>query len=343
MKRPFLYALMFLAATQARADFLELRRNANIYEQADNDSQQVGRLEFDANSDLFIDLADLQLVNGYYHVRVPGSPLTGFLYRTLVRRFPGDRPDQPAPTAPTSPTPSAGEDTDDPPDGPATAALTIAGSWGTTKEWARDIIYAGRSAELYCGCPFTRTGTSGGTIDTAACGYDGSNVTHSARATVLEWEHVVPASLMPARQFACWTTGLPQCSAAGRACCEQHDLDARAMIFDLHNLAPSVGQANALRDNKRYGLIDGEDRRLGTCDFEWTSTLTEPATGIRGDVARIWMYFNSRHGLQLQQGELEMFTQWSNGDPPDQAEFERNERVKAQQGNGNPFVEMFSQ
>ena len=241
---------------------------------------------------------------------------------------------------PASPT---GADVDDPPDGLPTAPVTIAGSWGAAKQIARDVIYANRDTEFYCGCPFTRQGSSGGTINQAACGYDGSEITHSARAEVLEWEHVVPASLMPARQFACWIDGLPQCASAGRQCCEQHDLNARAMIFDLHNLVPSVGQVNALRGNKRYGLIDGEARDLGACDFEWNNNVAEPAPDLRGDVARIWLYFSSRHGLHLQDEELAMLLQWSNGDPPDQAEFLRNDRVKTQQGNGNPFVEAFPQ
>ena len=114
------------------------------------------------------------------------------------------------------------------------------------------------------------------------------------------------------------------------------------MIFDLHNLVPSVGQVNALRSNKRYGLIDDEDRDLGSCDFEWQTGVAEPGDDVRGDVARVWLYFASEHQLQLQDGELQMYMEWSNNDPPQEDEFVRNDRITAQQGNGNPFVEMFS-
>lgn len=198
------------------------------------------------------------------------------------------------------------EDVEDPPDGDDQGSVTVAGSWGTAKEWARDIVYEG--------------------------------VTETFR---LEWEHVVPASLMPARSFACWNEGLPACAEGGRACCESKDLNAQVQIFDLHNLVRSVGQANALRSNKRYGSIVGEERLLGSCDFEWSSDLVEPEEDDRGMVARIWLCFAARHNLHLQPGELAMYLEWSNDHPPLLSEFVRNDRIRTQQGNGNPFVEMF--
>ena len=99
---------------------------------------------------------------------------------------------------------------------------------------------------------------------------------------------------------------------------------------------------NALRSNKRYGIIEGENLRLGACDFEWENGgFAEPALDRRGDVARVWLYFADRHGLQLLEGELAMYIDWSAGDPPDAFEFTRNQRIRDTQGNGNPFVEAF--
>jgi len=147
------------------------------------------------------------------------------------------------------------EDVEDPPDGLENNSVTVAGSWGTTKKWARDTIYNGINETFYCGCTYQPSGTSGGEIDQASCDYDGGNESHAHRAGRLEWKHVVPASLMPARRFQCWNEGLNECSKSGRECCEKHDLNARVQIFDLHNLVPSIGQTNALRGNKRYGLM----------------------------------------------------------------------------------------
>lgn len=227
------------------------------------------------------------------------------------------------------------------PDGVPAPSLRISGSWGDTKKVARDVIYKGQATTFYCGCSYTPKGKSGGQINQSSCDYDGNGAVHKSRASRLEWEHVVPASLMPARQMACWNEGLPQCKEGGRECCEKHDLNAKAQIFDLHNLVPSVGQTNALRSNKRYGLIEGEELELGSCDFEWTKTLTEPPEAKRGEVARVWLYFVSQHGLVLAPGELEMYLRWSKKDPPEDWEVLRNERIKEYQGNSNPFIDMF--
>jgi len=77
------------------------------------------------------------------------------------------------------------------------------------------------------------------------------------------------------------------------------------------------------------------------CDFEWNADVTEPADTVRGDVARIWLYFSTKHGLKLEDGELDMYLRWSLTDTPTTQEFARNDRIRAKQGNGNPFVEMF--
>lgn len=173
------------------------------------------------------------------------------------------------------------------------------GSWGATKRNARDVIYQGHASTFYCGCKYTPKSTSGGVIDQASCSYDGDSASYSARAVQLEWEHVVPASLMPARQFSCWNAGLPECSGGGRSCCERHDPAAQVMIFDLHNLVPSIGQPNALRSNKPYGVVDQSIGQLGQCEFQWTRGLVEPADNVKGDAARVWLYMGLQHGLEL--------------------------------------------
>lgn len=216
-------------------------------------------------------------------------------------------------------------------------------SWSTTKKNARDVIYQDHRRTFYCGCDYTPSGRSGGSIDQASCGYDGSDISHHARAVRLEWEHVVPASLTPARQFSCWNEGLPECSDRGRECCEKHDPDAQVMIFDLHNLTPSIGQPNAIRSNKPYGIVDSSLGTLGQCEFEWTRAIVEPSDSVKGDAARVWLYMSLQHGMELTDDQITLFIDWAVNDPPDTFEFERNQRIKELQGNGNPFVELFDE
>ncbi len=225
-------------------------------------------------------------------------------------------------------------------------AQNVPSNWVSTKEDARDRIFFDDRVTLYCGCSYThRSNRSGGDIDLASCDYDATGMTHRARAGRLEWEHVVPVSLMPARDFACWNEELwaeeHGCDEPGRKCCETTDPSAQKMIFDLHNLAPSVGQVNAQRSNDRYGLIAGENLPL-TCDVEFAPGMTEPAPSVRGDVARAWLYMYSQHDLDLQPGELGMFLRWSQQDPPEQDELNRNDRVESLQGTRNPYTDAFA-
>ena len=176
--------------------------------------------------------------------------------------------------------------------------------WDKTKNIADDIIYEGRSTTFYCGCTYQShddTDGSGDITDTTACGYAGPS-SYSSRASRVEWEHIVPASLMPARHFPCWAG-----PGGSRENCERTDPNAQAMMFDLHNLAPSIGQVNALRRNDRYADLPDDTSDFGSCPIEDSSGQFEPPDCLKGDVARVWLYMQERHGVEIPPAELEMF------------------------------------
>lgn len=213
------------------------------------------------------------------------------------------------------------------------SALTPAlASWDRAKNTADDVIYQGKNHTFYCGCVYTSHGDSDGSgdVDHTACGYAGPS-THSHRANRVEWEHVVPASLMPARQMDCWLLG-------GRAKCEKEDPRAQAMIFDLHNIAPSVGQVNALRGNDRYADLPENTSDFGSCLIEDNDDAFEPPDCLKGDVARIWLYMALRHGVQIPSAELTMFQDWSDSDPVSPWESEREKRIAKHTFVINPLV-----
>ncbi len=112
------------------------------------------------------------------------------------------------------------------------------------------------------------------------------------------------------------------------------------MINDLHNLTPSIGQVNGDRSNHPYGIVDGEPRNYGTCDFEIGGSLkvAEPNPHIRGNAARIWLYMADTWGIPLTQEEIEMFRKWDADDPVGEWEKNRDGRIEEIQGNTNPFV-----
>ncbi len=215
----------------------------------------------------------------------------------------------------------------------AVDALAESPGWRRAKNTADDVIYDGKDRTFYCGCVYTSNETTNGsgTVDHAVCGYEIPD-THSARAGRVEWEHIVPASLMPARQFDCWQLG-------SRDKCERDDPRAQGMLFDLHNLAPSVGQVNALRSNDRYedGLPESA-AIFGGCEAKDVKGGFEPPDCLKGDVARVWLYMSFRHGVVISEEEREMFEGWSEDDPVSPWESEREALIFDHTFVQNPFV-----
>lgn len=218
------------------------------------------------------------------------------------------------------------------------------GTFDAAKHVARDVIYADHRIDFYCGCAFTPNKTkSGGVIDATGCGYTPRK--NKKRGRVLEWEHVMPAYFF-GHTRACWAKGDAKCVKSdgkafkGRECCGRVDETFKKIEADLHNLTPAVGELNGDRSNKPYGIVDGEPRAYGACDFEIgvKPSVTEPPDNVRGDAARIWLYMSDTYNIKLTPAQRKMFEEWSGADPVDEWERLRDTRIDAAQGNRNPFV-----
>src|SRR5690606_27281162 len=122
--------------------------------------------------------------------------------------------------------------------------------------------------------------------------------------------------------------------------CVKTDATFRRMEADLHNLVPAVGELNGDRSNYRFGMLEGEPRVYGQCDFEVDFKLrrAEPKDDRRGDVARIYFYMRDQYGLQISRQQNQLFTAWSKLDPPDAWEGSRDGRLALLQGRGSPHV-----
>lgn len=187
---------------------------------------------------------------------------------------------------------------------------------------------------FYCGCTYGYK-----TLDLQSCDYQIQHDTK--RATRVEWEHIVPASLF-GKQFSAWRNGHTKCDGKkGRTCARIVSEEFNYMESDLHNLVPVIGEVNALRENYSMGIIKGERRDLGSCDIEISNNIIEPAPDIRGDIARIYLYMNDvypKYNIIKSSKELEMFKTWSKEDPVDKLEIQRNELIIKYQGNSNHYI-----
>ncbi len=237
------------------------------------------------------------------------------------------------------------------------AEFKPAESWDKAKNMLDDNVYPDHRRTFYCGCEYTsdldRDGS--GDIDADACGLQDVQKYRSVRNTI-QWEHVIPASLMPVSGYMCWQQEkqIPACLKddgsvrySNRNCCERVSPSGKLMIFDLHNLVPSAAQLNQYRTNDPYGEVadgsgfEGFGSQCEARDLGGTSQggLFEPPDCKKGDAARIWFYMRLAHGVEIDDETNATFELWSRDDPVSPWEAERNSLVAGVQGNSNPYVD----
>lgn len=199
-------------------------------------------------------------------------------------------------------------------------------------------IAAPDNRTFYCNCTF-----SGDGIDRAGCGY--VPLKNNERANRTEIEHIVPAENF-GKSFIEWREGHADCVRRngvrykGRRCAGKTNAIYRLMESDLYNLIPEIGELNADRRNYRYGVIAGESRDYGSCDFEIEDGVAEPRPEIRGDIARVYFYMHAAYpgrGIMGNKSQ-KLFETWDKADPVDAAECRRAKKIERIQGNANEFV-----
>jgi len=222
--------------------------------------------------------------------------------------------------------------------------LSMAGGNSTNDSFSRskktllNRVYYDHRTTFYCDCLF-------GPDKTVPPSDKYKPKRENSRSSKVEWEHVVPAHAF-GQSFPEWRNGAAGCvdkkgkGFKGRKCARLTSKEFRLMEADMYNLVPAIGEINGDRSNYSYGIIPGEPRDYGPCDFEIESRKVEPREEIRGDIARIYMYMDwayPGHGI-ISKKNRKMFDVWDNQDPVDARECERARRIEEIQGNENPFV-----
>lgn len=186
---------------------------------------------------------------------------------------------------------------------PASGSLPhTPGSFESAKRALYEQVYIDHRVTFYCGCAYSADRK----VDLASCGLQA--LADKPRAQRIEAEHIFPAA-----QFGnfrpCWRDprSFPTCLKAdgsalsGRACCQQVDPVFNAAHNDLFNLVPAVGEVNGQRSDFNWGMIAGEQREFGACNFEVDSSIrrVEPPESVQGDIARTMFYMADTYGFNL--------------------------------------------
>jgi deoxyribonuclease-1 len=208
-------------------------------------------------------------------------------------------------------------------------------SFKDAKRALRVVYDATPHETLYAGCAFEKW-----RVDWSRC-----CLKREGKRARLEWEHVVPASAF-GRKFREWTEGHPDCVKRtgkpfkGRRCATRTSDRFSHMEGDMHNLMPSLGAINGARSWYPVALIDGEERRFGSCDVEVKDERFEPRPAARGELARAYLYMADAYPeYGILDGETRpMMQKWHEADPPNSWERERNGQIQKLQGNLNPWI-----
>lgn len=106
---------------------------------------------------------------------------------------------------------------------------------------------------------------------------------------------------------------------------------------DLHNLWPVEKKILDMR--KHYAFFDGEESqgKKSDCNFVTYPTGVEPREYAKGEIARSMLYMMWRYRMP-DFNQLPLMIQWHNTYPVNSEEKWRNKKIKAIQGNENPFI-----
>ena len=195
-------------------------------------------------------------------------------------------------------------------------------------------LYADHQITFYCECLYKKVEGKLRT-DLDSCNYTPRK--SARRAARIEWEHIVPAWWI-GHQRQCWQNG-------GRKNCRKTDEIFRKAEANMYNLVPSVGEINGDRSNYRFGVIEGEERKYGQCNFEvnFKQRVAEPNDQIRGDIARTYFYMSDTYNIRLSKQQKKLFDAWNKLDPVDEWELERTNRITMITGTPNRYVQMPSE
>ncbi len=215
---------------------------------------------------------------------------------------------------------------------PAQQTVTVESKLGNVKitnfSKAKRILKESKlyTNDFYCGCALDE-------IDTCL----DKSITNT-RASKVEWEHLIPASRF-GKTFTTWDKS-EGCSSARE--CAGKDSEFSRMEADLYNLKPVNGYVNLIRSDSKYGdRLFGKNKILSSkCKFKADGKVAVPHDSIRGDIARVYLYFAASYSnhFRLDKNEVEQYVRWSNIDPVDENELKISDKIFELQGNLNPYV-----
>ena len=150
--------------------------------------------------------------------------------------------------------------------------------------------------------------------------------------SVPDIEHIAAASWYPSiTDQPCWKENRNNCAKDNAA--------FNNFYTDLHNLYPALAEINRDRSNRRW--CDSKLKpTYGKTGFilDLNADCVTPPNNKKGDVARVMLYMNQQHHLNLSEQDIRLFNRWSANDKVNNEEVQRNTLVFHIQHTCNLFI-----
>jgi deoxyribonuclease-1 len=91
----------------------------------------------------------------------------------------------------------------------------------------------------------------------------------------------------------------------------------------------------------RFAMVNNAVHEYGACEVavSFQERSFQPPPHRMGDIARIYWYMHDTYDISISRQQQQLFEAWDRMDAIDEWERERNRRIAAIQGAGNPHVE----
>lgn len=199
------------------------------------------------------------------------------------------------------------------------------------------MVYLDYKKTLLTGCDYIYDPTTcmdKTLVDTATCDVNEQNQS-------MVWIQVVPDTFY-GRNMACMNENVCVSEFTGKAfkgarCCRLSSDVYKKMEAELFNLIPVVSAVAEKAKGKIFGEVKTPKETVGGVKFD--ENFVEPPDSVKGDIARVYLYMDSRYGLQLSSAQKELFLRWHRADAVDQRECSIAKVFTKVQGVPNPLVE----
>jgi len=205
------------------------------------------------------------------------------------------------------------------------------------KEMKQVYLESGQTKTLHCGCFFDKQKR----VYPNICDLAPKRRRIKSEKKILKWVHAMPPSAF-AVSMGCWEKSICTRSDGsnfkGAACCSDLSPKFKSMESDMHNLIPTFDWFPETKNDFYESVQFGGMGEYKMC-VNGGVIPKEPTTGVRGNLARSYLYMSFQYRIPIEDKLEESFRVWHFEDPPDKTENKRNALIELIQGNRNPFID----